>query len=137
MCCTAIPPSFPTAEQPAIKTVSIKKDLLLAGPQRLSLEMPGNVNLVISRRRDVPAGVATPTTPEVGTASANTSAAAGVNVWVGEVVGFKGPISSAVLVTAENGGVYGRIHYITRKGQQRTFTVRQQSVQTVCLFSYA
>ena len=66
-------------------------------------------------------GVAKPQAAEATASSTNTTTTA--SVWVGEVAGFKGPFSSAVLVTAENGGVYGRIHYIDRTGKQRTFTV--------------
>lgn len=102
-----------------MKTVSIDTKLLSSTPARLSLALPG-ANVVINRRRDV-------RSPQ---SSAGPSSAAGsttdspVTTWVGEVVGARRATSSAVLIIAENGGVYGKITYFDRKTRtERTFTV--------------
>lgn len=110
-------------EQPAVKTVAINTRLLVNGPRRLSLDMPGNINVVITRRADVQSGVATPMTATASNASESANSTAPVTVWVGDVLGYRGAASSAILVTAENGGVYGKITYVTRKGAQKTFTI--------------
>jgi hypothetical protein len=100
-----------------VRTVVIDGKLLSSNPTRLSLALPG-ANLIITRRRDVPSPVT-----EVAAAS-TTNATAPVSVWIGEVAGYRRGSSSAILVTAENGGVYGKITYIERRtNKERTYTV--------------
>lgn len=103
-----------------MKTVSIATGLLSgpAAPSRLSLALPG-ASVIVNRRRDVES-------PEEAAraASAPSSGNGTATVWVGEVVGARRAGSSAIFVTAENGGVYGKVTYIERKtNKQRTFTV--------------
>lgn len=108
-----------------MKTVSIATGLLsgTAAPSRLSLALPG-ASVVVNRRRDV-------SVPEEAARSASapgTSNDTTASTWVGEVVGSRRAGSSAIFVTAENGGVYGKITYIERRtNKQRTFTVRGPS----------
>lgn len=114
-----------SGEQPAARTVVVNSSLL-ASSNRLSLALPG-ANLVIRRRRDVPSPLG-----DSSTVSA-TSGTPAVSIWIGEVAGQQRGGSSAVLVTAENGGVYGKITYIERRAnKQRTFTVRRKRRHCLC-----
>lgn len=109
----------PAGEQPAVKTVSIDTKLLSSAPNRLSLALPGT-SIIINRRRDVQS-------PQASVRAASTSDSSTdvpVTTWVGEVAGNRRGTSSAILITAENGGVYGKIRYFDRRTKaERTFTV--------------
>lgn len=131
--------SMIAAKRPAIKTVKIDTQLLVNGPRRLSLDVPGTT-VVITRRDDLTPP--TPQAPAVAAAgdspssSGNSSTPAPVSTWVGEVFGIKGGASSVVLISAEDRGVYGRISYIDRRTRQRrTFKVccGAQDTATVAL----
>jgi hypothetical protein len=104
-----------------VKTVSIDTKLLSGNPARLSLAMPSET---VSLRRTVTrTNIASNQAPAGGAGSSTTDNP--VTVWVGEVLGARRATSSAVLIIAESGGVYGRITYFDRKTRtERTFTVR-------------
>jgi hypothetical protein len=74
--------------------------------------------LIITRRKDVASPI-----PDIAAASALNSTAP-VSIWIGDVVGYRRGSSSAILVTSENGGVYGKITYIDRStNKEHTYTV--------------
>lgn len=99
-------------------TVSVNAALLSStSASRLSLALPGTK--LIRQRADVP----TPQEP----ASPGSASGGHVSTWVGEVAGRKS--STAVLVTAANGGVYGKVSYTERRANKQ----RQEDQETAHL----
>ena len=102
--------------QPVASMVTINTQLITSATRRLRLQLPGGATITAIRRADLdklatlslatPAGTSIP----AGTAAAAAAGAPGMPIiWVGEVVGQRGGVSSVTLLVGENGGVYGNI----------------------------
>jgi hypothetical protein len=103
-----------------LKVVEINHDLLARAPRRIPLNLPGGVTITAVRRPDhdrlARTAMAAPIIPQTQQqqqpdGSADSAAA----IWVGEVVGARGGLSSVVLVSSEGGGLYGNVRYYDRK----------------------
>lgn len=118
--------------------------LLRAGTtRRLRLDLPGELSVTATRRTDLTRGAAaalglpTAAARSASTQMFNASAAAGASIpaspamFLGEVVGAKGFMSSVTLVVSESGAVHGNIRFWDKKHKQfRTFMVRQMITQS-------
>lgn len=127
---------------PVVKVTAINKAMLASQAPRIQLELP-NVRspITVNIRRDLS------TAPEPsGSAAARAASAASAGfdevtspgVFVGEVAGARGALSSVVLVTAESGAVYGDItFYDARTKSTRSFKVRSCVRVTTARTHYA
>lgn len=85
----------------------------------MGLDLPGS-RLNITRRLDLGN-----TAPPSVAAFSSRSGIIPVSIWVGEVIGYQGAASSAVLLTAQDGSVYGRVTHINEKTNSwRTYMVK-------------
>lgn len=104
-----------------MKVVTINTALLANAPRRLVLNLPGGTRVTAVRRRD---HARLATTAMASPMTADSLADGVASIWVGEVLGLRGGLSSVVLVKGEAGRFYGSIRYLDRKaGRIRTFTV--------------
>jgi hypothetical protein len=120
---------------PLLKVVEINHDLLARAPRRIPINLPGGVTITAVRRPDhdrlARTAMAAPMTPQTQQQQLQQQRQhgggdGGAAIWVGEVLGARGGLSSVVLVSSESGALYGNVRYYDQKTDSiKAYTLRK------------